>query len=256
LSSKPAFSADDATDAVEDAVRRLEGLPPEAVLAEALTTFGSRIGFATGFGPEGCVLVDVIARHRLPIDVFTLDTGLLFTETRVLWRQLEERYDLRIRGVVPRLDLDEQAAVHGDRLWERQPDGCCALRKVEPLAQELSGLDAWITAIRRDQTRERARARVVERDPRFGLVKVNPLVAWSHAQVRDYIREHDVPTNALHARGYPSIGCWPCTSPVLPGEDARAGRWRHRAKTECGLHLRPTTPGSTHLLDFTRRSGE
>jgi len=252
LSTNPAFSE---KDAIQQAAARLEGLAPEVILRESLATFGSRIGFATGFGPEGCVVIDVIARHRLPIDVFTLDTGLLFGQTHTLWQDLEARYGLTIRGVVPRLNLEEQAAVHGERLWERAPDGCCALRKVEPLAQELAGLDAWITAIRRDQTKVRASARVVEVDPRFGLVKINPLVAWTHDQVWDYIREHDVPTNALHDQGYPSIGCWPCTSPVAPGEDSRAGRWRNRTKTECGLHTSPGSPAA-HVLDFGRRNDQ
>jgi phosphoadenosine phosphosulfate reductase len=243
-------------DALEEAARRLEGRAPEEILAEALARFGPRVAFATGFGPEGCVLLDVIARHRLPIDVFTLDTGLLFPETHELWRRLEDRYRLPIRGVRPRLTVEEQAAVHGERLWEREPDGCCALRKVEPLAGALDGLDAWVTAIRREQTAERAGARVVELDARFGLVKVNPLAAWTHAEVWDYVRAHDVPVNALHARGYPSIGCRPCTSAVASGEDHRAGRWRHRAKTECGLHVRRVEPGSTHVLPFAARRGE
>jgi len=253
LSTSPAFSEQ---DAVADAARRLEGRPPEEILAVAAERFGPRIAFATGFGPEGCVLVDIIARHRLPVEVFTLDTGLLFPQTHDLWRRLEERYSLAIRGVHPRLDLDEQEAVHGKRLWERQPDGCCALRKVEPLAEALSGLDAWVTAIRRDQTAERARAQVVQLDPRFGLVKVNPLVAWTHAQVWEYVREHDVPVNALHAEGYPSIGCRPCTSPVAAGEDPRAGRWRHRAKTECGLHLRQAGPVSDSAQVLTFDTGK
>jgi phosphoadenylyl-sulfate reductase (thioredoxin) len=248
LSTSSALPEDD--DPVEIAARTLEGRPPEEVLAEAATRFGPRVAFATGFGPEGCVLLDVIARHRLPVEVLTLDTGLLFPETLSLWRRLEERYGLTIRSVRPRLGVAEQAALHGPRLWERDPDHCCGMRKVEPLADALAGLDAWVTAIRREQTQERRDARVVERDRRFGLVKVNPLAPWTHAQVWEYIRENDVPFNALHSRGYPSVGCWPCTSPVREGEDARAGRWRHREKTECGLHQRRPHPGSARVLSF------
>jgi phosphoadenosine phosphosulfate reductase len=226
-------------DDVAGAAQRLEGAPPEAVLAWAVERFGARLGFATGFGPEGCVVLDLLARHRLALEVFTLDTGLLFRETHKLWRLLEERYGITIHGVRPALGLDEQTRAHGDRLWERDPDRCCALRKLEPLGRALHGYDAWVSAIRRDQTPERAAAKVVERDPRFGRVKVNPLVSWSSEQVWDYVREHDVPVNLLHAFGYPSIGCWPCTSAVRSGEDPRAGRWRGTAKTECGLHVSP-----------------
>jgi len=213
----------------------LEGRPAEEILAAAAARFAPRLGFATGFGAEGCVLVDLAARHRIPLDLFTLDTGQLFPETIALWRELESRYDVTIRGVrgvASYSDADE---------WTIDPDSCCERRKVRPLRAELARLDAWVTAIRRDQTRDRATARVVEWDAKFGLVKVNPLVAWTAADVAAYVKAHDVPTNGLHARGYPSVGCRPCTSPVAPGEDPRAGRWRGRAKTECGLHARPAS---------------
>jgi phosphoadenylyl-sulfate reductase (thioredoxin) len=214
----------------------LEGRSAEDVLAWAAERFAPRITFATGFGAEGCVLVDIIARHRIPIDLFTLDTGLLFPETYALWRRLEERYGVVIRAVRPGQSVEEQAAAHGAELWSRDPDRCCALRKLEPLRGALAGFDAWISAIRRDQTPDRANAGVVEADRRFGLVKVNPLASWSARDVWARVQAHDVPVNPLHHDGYPSIGCVPCTSRVLAGEDARAGRWRGRAKTECGLH--------------------
>jgi phosphoadenosine phosphosulfate reductase len=242
------------TDDLEAAAFRLESHPPERILAVAAARFAPRIGFATGFGPEGCVLLHMIGRQQLPIDVFTLDTGLLFPETHELWRRLEARYRLRIRAVRPPLDLPAQAARHGDRLWERDPDLCCGIRKVDPLRGVLDGLDAWVTAIRREQTRDRADVKVLEHDPRFGLVKVNPLAAWTHAQVWDYVRTHDVPVSPLHALGYPSIGCVPCTSPVLPGEDARAGRWRGREKKECGLHSRRSVPDLASVLAHKERS--
>jgi phosphoadenosine phosphosulfate reductase len=216
----------------------LDGRGAEEILSWAARQFAPRLTFATGFGAEGCVLIDMIGRLGLPIDVFTLDTGLLFPETYELWRRLEEKYGITIRAVRPVQTVPEQARTEGDRLWERDPDRCCALRKVEPLRQALSGFDAWITAIRRDQTADRATAGVVEKDERFGLVKVNPLVAWTSADVAAYVAEYDVPVNPLHQQGYPSVGCLPCTSRVLPGEDPRAGRWRGRVKTECGLHSR------------------
>jgi phosphoadenylyl-sulfate reductase (thioredoxin) len=236
------------TDDLAAAAWRLEGHPPERILAVAAARFAPRIAFATGFGPEGCVLLDIIGRQRLPIDVFTLDTGLLFPETYELWGRLEARYRLRIRAVRSPLDLPAQAARHGERLWERDPDTCCDIRKVDPLRKALEGLDAWVTAIRREQTPDRAEVKVLEPDRRFGLVKVNPLAAWTHAQVWEYVRSHDVPVSPLHARGYPSIGCVPCTSPVIPGEDARAGRWRGREKKECGLHSRRPVPSLTSAL--------
>jgi phosphoadenosine phosphosulfate reductase len=214
----------------------LEGRSAHEILAWAAVRY-PRITFATGFGPEGCVLLDIIGRHHLPIDLFTLDTGVLFQETHDLWRRLEERYGFTIRAVRPGLTALDRAVLPRN-LWESDPDRCCELRKVAPLREELSGFDAWITAVRRDQTADRADAQVLERDRRFGLVKVNPLVAWTSEQVWAYLREHDVPVNVLHAKGYPSIGCLPCTTPVGPGEDPRAGRWRGLAKKECGLHAR------------------
>ena len=214
----------------------LEGRHAADVLRWAVERYADRLTFATGFGPEGCVLIDLIGRQRLPIDLFTLDTGLFFEETYALWRGLEKRYDIEIRRVSPELALHEQALAHGERLWQREPDRCCAIRKVAPLAAELGRVDAWITAIRRDQTPQRADARAVEWDPKFGIAKINPLIGWTKHDVWRHILEHDVPYNPLHDLGYPSIGCRPCTSPVRPGEDDRAGRWRGSVKTECGLH--------------------
>ncbi|HLL21855.1 MAG TPA: phosphoadenylyl-sulfate reductase [Kofleriaceae bacterium] len=197
----------------------------------------AKLTFATGFGPEGCVIIDLIARAGLPIDLFTLDTGVLFPETYELWKQLEATYGITIRRVEPSQAIPEQALVHGPALWERDADRCCDLRKVIPLRHELAKFDAWITAIRREQTRERANARVVEHDAKFGLVKVNPLARWTHDDVWAHLYAHDVPYNVLHDRGYPSIGCAPCTSQVAAGEDPRSGRWKGSAKKECGLHV-------------------
>jgi phosphoadenylyl-sulfate reductase (thioredoxin) len=196
-----------------------------------------RLTFATGFGAEGCVIIDLIARERLPIDLFTLDTGVLFPETYDLWKRLEDKYGVEIRAVRPGQSIPEQALLHGPVLWERDSDRCCELRKVTPLRHELSKFDAWITAIRRDQTAQRAYARVVERDSKFGLIKINPLVTWTHDAVWAHLYAHDVPYNVLHDRGFPSIGCQPCTSAVAAGEDPRSGRWKGQAKKECGLHV-------------------
>lgn len=209
------------------------------VLAWAGERFGSGLVFVTGLGLEGCVLLDHIARHAPGIDVVTLDTGLLFPETRELRTRLEQRYGLEIRRVTPKLSVREQAAQHGEALWHREPDACCRMRKVEPLREALEGRTAWISSIRRDQTADRGQAQTVEWDPVFGIDKVNPLLGWTRDDVWAYVRANDVPYNPLLERGYPTIGCFPCTSTVTDGESIRAGRWRGKAKTECGLHHRP-----------------
>lgn len=220
---------DDLLD-LEIAARELESEPPAVILKWAASHI-PRLAFATGFGAEGCVLIDLIGREQLPIEIFTLDTGVLFPETYALWRALETKYGISIRAVPPVEVIDQ--------LWLTDSDRCCDLRKVQPLRAALAGYGGWITAIRRDQTPDRADARVVEADPKFGLVKVNPLVRWTHDDVWGHLYAHDVPTNPLHQQGYPSIGCEPCTSPIVPGENLRAGRWRGADKRECGLHVAP-----------------
>ena len=183
--------------------------------------------------------MDLIGRAGLLIDVFTLDTGYLFPETLALWKALEARYRIRIEaapgGAPP-------AGPGATPPWEVDADACCDARKVRPLRARLATLGGWVTGLRRDQTPDRASARVIEWDARFGLEKVNPLAGWTSEQVWAALRAGGVPTNPLHARGYGSIGCAPCTSPVRPGEDPRAGRWRGSEKKECGLHLRPPPP--------------
>ncbi len=217
---------------------RLEGAAVEDVLAWAVARFHPHLALACSFGAEDMVLVDALARVRPGARVFYLDTGLFFPETYAARDRLAARYPVTLIRVSPELSLAEQETRHGAELWRRDPDLCCRLRKVDPLRQALTGLGlrAWITGIRRQQAPSRAGARVVEWDDRFGLVKFNPLAGWTWEQVWDYIRARGVPYNELHDRGYPSIGCAPCTRPVRPGEDARAGRWAGFAKTECGLH--------------------
>jgi phosphoadenosine phosphosulfate reductase len=213
-----------------------ETAPPEVLLRWAIEEFGPDVALATGFGAEGCVLVAMLSGINPATRIFYLDTDLLFPETYILRDRLEARYGVRFERRATRLSLNAQAAEYGERLWEREPDLCCRLRKVEPLREMLSGLRAWVTAIRRDQSLARAGIRHVERDEKFGLIKINPLAAWSTRDVWNYIAEYDVPYNPLHDQGYPSIGCVPCTTPVQIGEMPRAGRWRGMAKSECGLH--------------------
>lgn len=223
-------------DELELISNELELESAEAVLRWALREFGPDVALATGFGAEGCVLIRMLSEIDRNARIFYLDTDLLFPETYELIGELEARYGVRLEQCKSRLSLAAQAARYGERLWEREPDRCCQLRKVEPLREILSGLRAWITAIRREQTPARAGARVVEQDRKFGLIKINPLAGWTSRDVWQYIKQHDVPYNSLYDQGYRSIGCQPCTTPIQIGERDRAGRWRGIAKTECGLH--------------------
>jgi phosphoadenosine phosphosulfate reductase len=227
-------------DVTDDELRvissELESERPENVLRWALREFGPDVALATGFGAEGCALIQMISEINRNARIFYLDTDLLFPETYALIERLKAQYGVTFERQATRLSLSAQAAQHGERLWERNPDLCCRLRKVEPLRETLTGLRAWVTAIRRDQTPARANAGVVERDQKFGLIKINPLATWSTREVWSYIKKYDVPYNPLYDHGYASIGCAPCTTMVQIGEVARAGRWRAIEKTECGLH--------------------
>lgn len=222
---------------------QFETARPEDILAWAIGEFGSEVALATGFGAEGCVLVAMLSGIRPETRIFYLDTDLLFPETYALRDRLEARYGVHFERRATTLSVEEQARQYGARLWERDPDLCCRLRKVAPLRETLSGLRAWITAIRRDQSPARSRIGVVEWDDNFGLIKINPLAAWSSRDVWNYITAFAVPYSTLHDQGYPSIGCTPCTTPVQIGEAHRAGRWRGNSKSECGLHSRMVDSG-------------
>lgn len=201
-----------------------------------MAQFGERSVLTCSWQRTTSVLVDMLSRIEGTPRIVEIDTGLLFEETHATRRALVERYGITVETVVPARSLDEQAAEEGANLWRRDAVRCCFLRKVEPLQRALAGMDAWITGIRRDQSASRANARPVEWDPAHGVIKIQPLVAFSDADVDAHLRDHRVPYNTLHDEGYPSIGCVPCTRPVLPGEDARSGRWSGSDKTECGLH--------------------
>lgn len=217
---------------------------PQQVLRWAFETFGNSVEMASGFGVEGMSLIDMAARINPQVRVFTIDTDFLFAETYDLIDRVEQRYGISVERVRSRLSPEDQEEVYGPKLWSTNPDQCCALRKVEPLKEKLKGLSAWITAIRRDQTSERAKAKKIEWDAKFHLVKINPIADWSNENVWNYVRAHDVPYNPLHDLNYPSIGCTHCTRAVRPGDDPRSGRWAGFQKTECGLHIgdRPIAP--------------
>ena len=198
---------------------------------------------ANSLSAEDVVLTDAIARLRLPIESFVLDTGRLHADTLALIPAIRRRYGIELRVFHPKTVAVEEYvkllgrdAFYGSVTLRRR---CCEIRKVEPLARALAGKRAWITGQRREQSLIRAQLAEHETDAVYGLEKFNPLAAWSEAQVWQYVRERDVPYNRLHDQGYRSIGCAPCTRPVLPGEDVRAGRWwwEQAEHTECGIHL-------------------
>jgi phosphoadenosine phosphosulfate reductase len=217
----------------------LESKQPQDVLSAALERYAPKIVVACSFGAEDVVLVDMVHRINPSVPLLYLDTDFLFPETYATRDCIIQQYDLKpsqVLQVKSLLTPERQAEQHGEALWSREPDRCCQLRKIEPLTRALKGFSAWITGIRRDQAPSRANAGLIEWDQKFELVKVNPLARWSWADVWSYIRIYDVPYNPLHDRNYPSIGCTHCTTPVAPGDDPRAGRWKNFAKTECGLH--------------------
>lgn len=220
---------------IREKAEEFEGSSPETVIKWAVETFPN-ITFACSFGAEDVVIVDMLQKISPSTDIFYLDTDFHFKETYETRDRIAEKYGISFVQVKPDLSPEEQAAKHGDELWKRDPNACCNIRKVEPLTRILGKYEAWITGIRRDQAPTRANAKKVEYDTKFGLVKFNPLAAWTSEDVWDYIRENNLIYNPLHDQNYPSIGCEYCTRPVMPGEDPRAGRWSGTGKIECGLH--------------------
>jgi len=216
----------------------LERATPERILQWAVDMYQRRLTMATAFGPEGCVLIAMLAEIDPSIHIFNLETGYQFPETLELRERIKDRYGIAVEYVRPQESVAEMESRFGGPIYGSTPQECCRIRKVEPLKNAIVGYDAWITGIRRDQTSHRADARIVEWDAKFNLVKVNPLATWTRKDVWTYILENDVPYNQLHDRGYPSIGCWPCTRAVNAGDDDRSGRWAGSSRVECGLHVR------------------
>ena len=229
---------------IEAASLSLQGSTPQEILRWAVETFHPRLTMATAFGAEGCCLIHMLAEIEPAVRIFNLDTGYQFPETLELRERIKERYGIEVELIKPELSVPEYEAEHGGPLYRIRPDQCCHDRKVLPLRRALVGYDAWISAIRRDQTNHRAVAQAVQWDAKFGLVKINPLLGWTKKDVWAFVLKHDVPYNPLHDQGYPSIGCWPCTQPVKDGEDERAGRWAGMLKKECGLHVIEHQDGS------------
>ncbi len=226
----------------------MEDKAPQDVLRWAVDEFQPGLTLACSFGgPTGMALLDMLMKIDAGVEVFYLDTDFLFPETYHLRDICEQRYSFKPIGYKSLLTPEAQAKEHGPELWNRDPDFCCDLRKIEPNVRALEGKTAWVSGMRRDQSKTRANVAIVDWDEKFGLVKLNPLATWDEKQVWGYILANDVPYNPLHNRGYPSVGCTNCTAPVRPGEDPRSGRWVGFDKEECGIqegtiHFEPLTP--------------
>jgi phosphoadenosine phosphosulfate reductase len=214
---------------------RLEPMDAAEVIAWAIETFQPSLYFACSFQKTTSVVIDIAHSIEPETRFFHLDTDLLFEQTYATRDALAARYGIEFDRY-HNISVDEQARLYGDKLWQRQPDACCGIRKVEPMREALAGVDCWVSGVRRADSQTRVGAAKFGWDKRFGLWKLNPLADWSDEQVWDHINEHNVPYNSLHDAGYPSIGCTHCTRP--PGNCAgpRDGRWANADKTECGLN--------------------
>lgn len=228
---------------IEHVEELIKGKDPQTALRLLAERFQGEIVFSTSFGWEDQVITDMIFSNDLSIDVFTLDTGRLFKETYSVWNRVRERYKKNILVYYPdRVKLEKMLGEKGPNSFYESVENrkeCCGIRKVEPLNRALKGMKIWVTGIRADQSVNREQMNWVEWDDVHQLIKVHPLFFWTLDEVKDYVREHNVPYNSLHDRGFPSIGCAPCTRAVQPGEDFRAGRWwwEDQSKKECGLHI-------------------
>jgi phosphoadenosine phosphosulfate reductase len=230
------------SELVADIKHQISGLDPIGTLSELAARFPGKIVFSTSFGWEDQVISHIIFSNNIPIKVFTLETGRLFPETYYTWNRTMEIYGKPIHAFYPRHDfLEEMVNQKGPSSFYESVENrkeCCHIRKVEPLNRALSGNEAWITGIRAEQSASRQDMDDVEWDESHQLIKFHPLFDWTLEEVKAYIRLHNVPYNPLHDRGFPSIGCAPCTRAVQPGEDFRSGRWwwEDQSKKECGLH--------------------
>lgn len=219
----------------------LETATPEEIIRWAADRFGDRLTMATAFGPEGCVILSMLAEIAPETYVFNLDTGYQFLETLDLRDRIAEKYGIEVDMLQPELSVPEYEAKHGGPLYKTDPSRCCMERKIKFLHQGVAGRQAWMSGIRRDQSADRARSAIVGWDNKFNLVKISPLANWTKKDVWNRILKQSVPYNPLHDQGYPSIGCWPCTQKAIDGDpDERSGRWAGSDKTECGLHTLET----------------
>jgi phosphoadenosine phosphosulfate reductase len=217
--------------------QRLESATPEEIIRWGAERYAPYFTMATAFGPEGCVILSMLAKIAPETYVFNLETGYQFKETLELRDRIAETFGIEVELVEPELSVPEYEALHGGPLYKTNPNQCCFDRKIKTLQRVSAGMHAWMSGIRRDQSPDRARSAIVGWDKKFGLVKISPLANWTKQDVWKRITDELIPYNPLHDQGFPSIGCWPCTRSVEAGEtDERAGRWSGTHKTECGLH--------------------
>lgn len=209
----------------------------EEVLEWVVERYSPGLVMTSNFGAEGVVLIDHLARVAPQTPIIYLNTGFQFAATDDLKERLRDRYKLNIIEAQATISVEEQAEIHGDRLYERDSNLCCRIRKVEPLQESLKGYRAWIAALRRDQSPTRANIKIVEWNARNEMAKIHPLATWTRSRVWNYILKNNLPYNQLYDDGYTSIGCWPCTRRVANGEHERSGRWDGNKKQECGIHL-------------------
>jgi phosphoadenosine phosphosulfate reductase len=233
--SAPATEHERLQTIAQEAAERLEGADPKEILRWAAEEFGDTLCVTSSMA-DG-VVAHLASSVQPGIPVIFLDTGYHFAETIGTRDAIAATLPVDVITVHPRQTVAEQDAEYGPKLHDRDPDLCCAMRKVEPLKRALAPYHAWISGIRRDESESRRDTKVVDWDPKRNLVKISPLAGWTQEQVDEYAAENGVLINPLVDIGYASIGCAPCTRPVAEGEDARAGRWAGRAKTECGLHV-------------------
>ncbi|CAN5801386.1 phosphoadenylyl-sulfate reductase [soil metagenome] len=217
---------------------------PKEVLEWAVETFGTGLSIGTSFGASGIVMMDMAFNLNPEIDIFYIDTGFFFPETHALIERLQQHYQRGFRSVTTNISIAQQEKRYGPKLYENDPNLCCHIRKVEPLRTALADSTAWATALRHDQSSTRTQAAMVTWNTRYNVVKLAPLVRWTETDIWQYIHEHDLPYNELHDQNYPSIGCWPCTRAVKPGEDLRSGRWQGTDKKECGIHFEMNANGA------------
>ena len=226
---------------VSEETERLECLSLDELLCWCWNYFGDKAAIGTSFQGSGLVIIDHAIRNGCNFPIFTIDTGLLFPETLELKKKLEDFWDVKIQSVHPEQTIEEQKKTMGPELWKTNPDSCCQMRKVLPLQSRLSSWDVWITGLRRGQSDQRKSTNVLEmyefdKLRESYIFKLNPMVNWSREKVWSYIKDHKIPYNTLHDKGYRSIGCWPCTKAISDGQHERAGRWEGFNKTECGIH--------------------
>ena len=219
-----------------DVSNRFETAEPMEILRWAVDRFGDGLTMATAFGPEGMTIIHMLAQIDPSTHIFNLDTGYQFKETLELRERVIQKYGVTVELKSADQSVEEYEAANGGPVYKTDPNRCCMERKINVLKKSIVGKHAWISAIRRDQSPDRAKAPVVGWDQKFGLVKINPLVNQTKSDIWNLIINEDIPYNPLHDQGFTSIGCWPCTRSVMLGEDERAGRWSGFQKTECGLH--------------------